>query len=61
MIYLFTAFGILPGTGSYIVNLSMLFISVRIPKVFVQVLSRPIFSEHVSCLHQRISSHNTII
>jgi hypothetical protein len=35
MIYLLTAFGVLPGAGSYIVNLNMLFISVRIPKVFV--------------------------
>jgi hypothetical protein len=42
-LYMLSAFGILPGSGSYVVNVVMLYISVRIWKKIVQVLNRPIF------------------
>ena len=41
--YLLAEFSILPGSGTYIVNVVMLFISVRIWKEFDQVLNRAIF------------------
>jgi len=42
-IYLSTAFRILPSSGKYVVDLTMVFISVRTGKEFVKVLNRPIF------------------
>jgi hypothetical protein len=42
-LYMLSAFSILPGSGSYVVNMVMLYISVRIWKTFVQVLNCPYF------------------
>ncbi len=42
-IYLSTTFRILPSSGKYVVDLTMLFISVRTGKEFVKVLNRLIF------------------
>jgi hypothetical protein len=43
MFYLLTAFGILPGMGSYIVNMVMLYISVRIRKSLSNYKLTPFF------------------
>jgi hypothetical protein len=42
-LYLLSAFCILPSSGKYVLDLIMLFISVRTGKDFVKVLNQPIF------------------
>ncbi|KAI0245815.1 hypothetical protein BJV78DRAFT_1365187 [Lactifluus subvellereus] len=45
IIYLFSAFGVLPGSGSYIVNVCMLFISSMYPAVIIIIVCMQIGQE----------------
>ncbi len=52
--YLLTAFNVLPGSGSYIVNLVMLFLSVCQPRLlsdYLRLTNRLACKEYVSCHH----------